>query len=120
MSVDYNALITIGFKVTSEEVFEAYKAKKAAGKDADAWFDSLIDNDRLIQFDCYRAAEFYIYAVPEKTNTIGEGRVTSVSDVWSNLNYCQYEDFINQFKEDFPMIDITTHQLDVFMGLRVS
>ena len=119
MSVDYSALITIGFKVTVDELKEAYEFKEQNGEDADAWFEFLVDNDRLIQFDCYRDPEFYIYAVPEKTDMIGEGQVTPVSTVWSGLNYRTYESFIDQFKKDFPMVDMETHQLDVYMGLRV-
>ena len=122
MSVDYRALITIGFKVTADEVSKAYERKEQTGEDADHWYENLVDNDRLIQFDCYRDPEFYIYAVPEKTHTVDEGECMSVMDTWSKLNYATYQDFIEEFKRDFndgsPDF-MEHHQLDVYMGLKV-
>lgn len=123
MSVDYRALITIGFKVTAEEVSKAYIRKERAGEDADAWYENLVDNDRLIQFDCYRDPEFYVYAVPEKTHTVDEGECISVMSTWSKLNYATYEDFIEEFKRDFDDGSenfMENHQFDVYMGLKVS
>ena len=123
MSVDYRALITIGFKVTAEEVSQAYIRKEQAGEDADAWYENLVDNDRLIQFDCYRDPEFYVYAVPEKTHTVDEGECISVMSTWSKLNYVTYEDFIEEFKRDFDDGSenfMENHQFDVYMGLKVS
>ena len=124
MSVDYRALITIGFKVTAEEVAAVVERKNAAGEDGDGWYENLVDNDRLIQLDCYRDAEFYLYAVPEKTHTVEEGECISVGDVWSRLNYNEYQDFIQEFRKDFCVPEdyefMMDHQLDVFMGLRVS
>ena len=123
MSVDYRALITIGFKVTAEEVSQAYIRKEQAGEDADTWYENLVDNDRLIQFDCYRDPEFYVYAVPEKTHTVDEGECISVMSTWSKLNYTTYEDFIEEFKRDFDDGSenfMENHQFDVYMGLKVS
>lgn len=122
MSVDYRALITIGFKVTAEEVSKAYTRKEQAGEDADAWYENLMDNDRLIQFDCYRDPDFYVYAVPEKTHAVGEGECISVMDVCNKLNYVTYEGFIEEFKRDFDDGSedfIENHQFDVYMGLKV-
>ena len=120
MSVDYRALVTVGFQVTVDEVAAVIEYKDQRGEDGDAWFEHLIDNDMLIQLDCYRDPEFYIYAIPEKTITVEEGCCVSILDMWSNLNFHTHQEFIDQFKKDFgPVVDIYSHQLDVFMGLKV-
>ena len=122
MSVDYISLATVGFKVTADEVKNAIEYKDSHGEegDGDIWFENLVDNDILVQLDCYGDPEFYIYAMPEKTVTVGEGCAISILDIMSNLNYRECQGFIDQFREDFgPVINMFTHQLDVFMGLKV-
>lgn len=120
MSVDYNAILAVGFLVTVDEVRAAIEYKDAHGENGDDWFDDLMSDGRLIQFDCYRDAKEYLLAAPGSVHRLSEGECSSMMGAWSRFNFIKYKEFIEQFMRDFgPVVDMETHQLDIYMGLQV-
>ena len=118
MSVSYSTVTAVGFAITGEELKQGYEIIEAMGKDAGEWQDTLFDN-YLITLDCYNSlSDYYIFAT--ESQEVGEGCCTSILELSRGINYRNYSDLINLFKEFFPALSTETHQLDLFVGLKVS
>lgn len=118
MSVSYSAVAAVGFLVTAEELKQGYEIMEAMGKDAGEWQDTLFDN-YLITLDGYDSySDYYIFTT--NYQEVGEGSCTSILQLSRGINYVTYSDLIDTFKQYFPYLPAETHQLDLFVGLKVS
>ena len=118
MSVSYSAVAAVGFMITGEELKQGYEIMEAMGKDAGERQDTPFGN-YLITLDCSNSlSDYYIFFLD--CYLVGEVCCTSILELSRGINYRNYSDLINLFKEFFPALSTETHQLDLFVGLKVS
>lgn len=110
MSVEYAAIICVGFKVTQEEV-----DKMKSMLDEEEFFD--VYDEYLVAMDGWADSCDWIFY--SDMSHVGEGDILSASDLLHKVDYEKYKDFIATFNKYFPFVDKETHQLDVWIGLRV-
>ena len=110
MSVEYAAIICVGFKVTQEEV-----NKMKSMLDEEEFFD--VYDEYLVAMDGWADSCDWIFY--SDMSHVAEGNTLSASDLLHKVDNEKYKDFIETFYKYFPFVDKETHKLDVWIGLRV-
>lgn len=107
--MNIKAIAAVGIKITQEEYEEEF--------DCHFRFDDDLGQNWLNRIKPYliKIQDDYVLS----NNYLMTDNYTSILELKSIVNYSANEEIIMLFKTDFITLDISTHQLDFYLGLQI-